>query len=417
MPGRPHRHRLRRRNQARSARRARRSLSSREQLRGSVPDGAIGGNARGRLRAGLGDRHRPDPDARPTWRRSTRYPRGAGRLVGRPSRRRVRILYGGSVKPSNAAELMARAERGRRARRRREPRRRRISSASRRPTSGWAQAVTLRPSRLRDMTRRRRPYAIDRLDQSGAACHAADAWLGRLRSFGPMQTVLIVIHLIIVLALIGVVLLQRSEGGGSASAAAAACRLHDRPRPGERADPRDRDPGRPVLPDQPRALDHGELRPRRRRSIFDGARRPRRRPAGSGGPASGGQAGVLDQLQRLQGGQPAAPRRRALRRRPPTAPSGPQVPQFNERTAGPDRPALCFCGWQSERGRFRLCESARLIDGFGGPMTRYVFITGGVVSSLGKGWLRPPSARSCRRAATRSACASSTPTSTSIRAR
>ena len=35
-----------------------------------------------------------------------------------------------------------------------------------------------------------------------------------------MQTVLIVVHLIIVLALIGVVLLQRSEGGARASAAA-----------------------------------------------------------------------------------------------------------------------------------------------------------------------------------------------------
>ena len=31
---------------------------------------------------------------------------------------------------------------------------------------------------------------------------------------GPMQTVLIVIHLMIVLALVGVVLIQRSEGGG-----------------------------------------------------------------------------------------------------------------------------------------------------------------------------------------------------------
>jgi hypothetical protein len=51
------------------------------------------------------------------------------------------------------------------------------------------------------------------------------------------------------------------------------------------------------------------------------------------------------------------------------------------------------------------------------PMARYVFITGGVVSSLGKGSPRRRSARCCRRAATRSACASSTPISTSIRAR
>src|SRR3954447_6890007 len=41
---------------------------------------------------------------------------------------------------------------------------------------------------------------------------AADPWFGRSR-FLDMQTVLIIVHLIIVLALIGVVLLQRSEGG------------------------------------------------------------------------------------------------------------------------------------------------------------------------------------------------------------
>ena len=58
-------------------------------------------------------------------------------------------------------------------------------------------------------------YGRERLDARG---------LGRLRFWDTMQTVLIIVHLIIVLALIGVVLLQRSEGGGSASAAAAACR-------------------------------------------------------------------------------------------------------------------------------------------------------------------------------------------------
>ena len=36
----------------------------------------------------------------------------------------------------------------------------------------------------------------------------------------PMQTVVIVIHLLIVLALVGVVLMQRSEGGGLGSVAA-----------------------------------------------------------------------------------------------------------------------------------------------------------------------------------------------------
>src|SRR3954465_8567531 len=41
---------------------------------------------------------------------------------------------------------------------------------------------------------------------------AADPWFGRSRVLD-MQTVLIIVHLIIELALFGVVLLQRSEGG------------------------------------------------------------------------------------------------------------------------------------------------------------------------------------------------------------
>jgi protein translocase SecG subunit len=45
-----------------------------------------------------------------------------------------------------------------------------------------------------------------------------------------MQTVLIVIHLMIVLALVGIVLIQRSEGGALASAAVpASCRRAARP--------------------------------------------------------------------------------------------------------------------------------------------------------------------------------------------
>ena len=46
-----------------------------------------------------------------------------------------------------------------------------------------------------------------------------------------MQTVIVVIHLMIVAALIGVVLLQRSEGGGLGvgSRRAASCRTVARP--------------------------------------------------------------------------------------------------------------------------------------------------------------------------------------------
>ena len=46
---------------------------------------------------------------------------------------RVRVLYGGSVKPDNAAEILAQPRRRRRARRRREPRPGRLRARSSRP--------------------------------------------------------------------------------------------------------------------------------------------------------------------------------------------------------------------------------------------------------------------------------------------
>ena len=57
-----------------------------------------------------------------------------------------------------------------------------------------------------------------------------------------MQHVIIVIHLMLVLALIGVVLLQRSEGGGLGIGAAR--RLHDQPRHRQRSHTGDGHPGR-----------------------------------------------------------------------------------------------------------------------------------------------------------------------------
>ena len=65
--------------------------------------------SRDRLRARLGDRDRQDGDARAGA--------GGARLI--KSLHPTRVLYGGSVKPENAAELLAPARRGRRARRRR----------------------------------------------------------------------------------------------------------------------------------------------------------------------------------------------------------------------------------------------------------------------------------------------------------
>ncbi len=59
-----------------------------------------GSAARRGLRAGLGDRHRPGGDAR-------RTPSGRARTSASllSARRSVRILYGGSVTPENAAAL------------------------------------------------------------------------------------------------------------------------------------------------------------------------------------------------------------------------------------------------------------------------------------------------------------------------
>lgn len=131
-----------------------------------------------------------------------------------------------------------------------------------------------------------------------------------------MQTVLIVVHLLIVLALIGVVLLQRSEGGlglGSGSSGGGGFMT-----------------GRGQANALTRAtavlaglffltslvlgvLAHRGHAPR---SIFDQNAPPagstEGQPPGSRGP------GVLEELQRLQ--QPATPIS-------PTAPAGPQVPQ------------------------------------------------------------------------------------------
>ena len=76
----------------------------------------------------------------------------------------VRILYGGSLKPDNAAELLVAARRRRRAGRRREPRRRRASPRSSRPRGGERRASssstaggsrrTGRATRSRSPTRR-----------------------------------------------------------------------------------------------------------------------------------------------------------------------------------------------------------------------------------------------------------------------
>ena len=69
--------------------------------------GRAGGRDGDRLRADLGDRHRPDRQPRRRAGRVRHYPGHRAWRRRRRRRRGVRIQYGGSVKPENTAELMA----------------------------------------------------------------------------------------------------------------------------------------------------------------------------------------------------------------------------------------------------------------------------------------------------------------------
>jgi preprotein translocase subunit SecG len=137
-----------------------------------------------------------------------------------------------------------------------------------------------------------------------------------------MQTVLIVVHLLIVLALIGVVLLQRSEGGlglgggggvsgfmtgrGQANALTKATAVLAT-----------------IFFLTSLALSILGSWTRAPRSIFDttapGA------PAGQTAPSAGQGGDVLDQLQRMQGGGGGAPAPAPAPEAP--APAAPAVPQ------------------------------------------------------------------------------------------
>jgi preprotein translocase subunit SecG len=141
-----------------------------------------------------------------------------------------------------------------------------------------------------------------------------------------MQTVIIIVHLLIVLALIGVVLLQRSEGGlglgggggvsgfmtgrGQANALTRATAILA---------------GLFFLTSIVLSLMASYSRGPR--SIFEGATPPAGQQVPAGQSPGGGQGpGVLEQLQQLQGGQPSAPATPSAPT-PAPAPSGPQVPQ------------------------------------------------------------------------------------------
>jgi preprotein translocase subunit SecG len=143
----------------------------------------------------------------------------------------------------------------------------------------------------------------------------------------PMQTVLIVIHLMIVVALIGVVLLQRSEGGGLGVGQSGGGFLSSR----GTANVLTRTTA--ILATaffvMSLALSVVAGLDRKPKSILQNSGEPTEQTP-SGTPAGGG---VLDQLQKQeQQGQPApalpqpAPPQPAAPQ-PPARPSGPQVPR------------------------------------------------------------------------------------------
>ncbi|ANY81475.1 preprotein translocase subunit SecG [Microvirga ossetica] len=120
-----------------------------------------------------------------------------------------------------------------------------------------------------------------------------------------MQTVLIIVHLIIVLALIGVVLLQRSEGGGMGLGGSGGGGVSGFMTGRGQANALTR--ATAILAAlffvTSIALTVMATSTRAPRSILDGAA-----PApGQQAPAAPQGGNVLEQLQRLQGEQPAAP--------------------------------------------------------------------------------------------------------------
>jgi preprotein translocase subunit SecG len=141
-----------------------------------------------------------------------------------------------------------------------------------------------------------------------------------------MQTILIIVHLIIVLALIGVVLLQRSEGGGmglggggggvsgfmtgrgQASALTRATAILAA-----------------LFFVTSLSLTIMASSGRAPRSILDGVSTTP--GAGQQAPAAPQGGNVLEQLQRMQGDQPTPPATGVPAPTAPAAPAAPQVPQ------------------------------------------------------------------------------------------
>ncbi|MBX3538754.1 MAG: preprotein translocase subunit SecG [Chelatococcus sp.] len=143
-----------------------------------------------------------------------------------------------------------------------------------------------------------------------------------------MQTVIIVIHLFVVIALVGVVLLQRSEGGGLGMGGGGVSGFMTG-RGQTNALTRTTAILATIFFLTSLGLSVMASMQRGQRSIFDsmpGGRAPTAVPGAPGAPGAGG--GVLDQLRQMQGDQPAAPSAPAPAPQPaaPPAPTTPQVP-------------------------------------------------------------------------------------------
>ncbi|GHE52227.1 hypothetical protein GCM10019059_09440 [Camelimonas fluminis] len=131
-----------------------------------------------------------------------------------------------------------------------------------------------------------------------------------------MQTVLIVVHLLIVLALVGVVLLQRSEGGGLGMGGGSGVSGFMTGRGQANALTRATAILAALFFATSLALTVLASMSRGGGSIIDRNLPSRTAPATPGAPAAPAGGGVLDQLKQMQNQAPAAP----------AAPAAPQVP-------------------------------------------------------------------------------------------
>jgi preprotein translocase subunit SecG len=139
-----------------------------------------------------------------------------------------------------------------------------------------------------------------------------------------MLTVIIVIHLMLVIALIGVVLLQKSEGGGLISSTSGFLSSRGTAN---------------VLSRTTALLAAGFFLTslvlswlagfqRHPASIINtGAPVSQQAPPGTPQPPTSGQGGLLNQLQKGFSNLPSGPGQAPSQQPAPTAPSGPQVPQ------------------------------------------------------------------------------------------